>query len=58
MKIIETSPIEIGFVLWCHCQKLMDDPRILRICEQLTLANHICSVIGGGGIKVLHPTNS
>ena len=28
MKIIETGPREIGFVLWGHCQNLLDDPRI------------------------------
>ena len=28
MKIIETRPREIGFVLWGHCQNLLDDPRI------------------------------
>ena len=28
MKIIETRPREIGFVLWDHCQNLLDDPRI------------------------------
>ena len=33
MKIIETSPREIGFVLWGHCQNLLDDPRTnLIIC--------------------------
>ena len=30
MKVIETRPIEIGFVLWGHCQNLLDDPRILK----------------------------
>ena len=29
MKVIETRPREIGFVLWGHCQNLLDDPRIL-----------------------------
>ena len=28
MKIIETGPREKGFVLWGHCQNLLDDPRI------------------------------
>ena len=28
MNIIETRPREIGFVLWDHCQNLLDDPRI------------------------------
>ena len=28
MKIIETGPREIGFVLWGHCQNILDDPRI------------------------------
>ena len=28
MKIIETHPREIGFVLWGHCQNLLDDPRM------------------------------
>ena len=27
MKIIETCPREIGFVLWGNCQNLLDDPR-------------------------------
>ena len=27
VKIIETLPREIGFVLWGHCQNLLDDPR-------------------------------
>ena len=27
MKIIETGPGDIGFVLWGHCQNLLDDPR-------------------------------
>ena len=27
MKIIETGPREIDFVLWGHCQNLLDDPR-------------------------------
>ena len=26
MKIIETRPREIGFVLWGHYQNLLDDP--------------------------------
>ena len=25
MKIIETGPREIGFVLWGHCQNILDD---------------------------------
>ena len=28
VKIIETRPREIGFVLWGHCQNLLDDPRM------------------------------
>ena len=28
MKIIETGLREIGFVLWGHCQNLLDDPRM------------------------------
>ena len=27
MKVIETRPREIGFVVWGHCQNLLDDPR-------------------------------
>ena len=27
MKVIVTRPREIGFVLWGHCQNLLDDPR-------------------------------
>ena len=30
MKVIETRPRDIGFVLWGHCQNLLDDPRILK----------------------------
>ena len=26
--MIKTRPREIGFVLWGHCQNLLDDPRI------------------------------
>ena len=29
MMIIEMRLREIGFVLWGHCQNLLDDPRIL-----------------------------
>ena len=28
MKIIETRPREIGFILWGHCENLLGDPRI------------------------------
>ena len=28
VEIIETCPREIGFVLWGHCQNLLDDPLI------------------------------
>ena len=31
MKIIETRPREIDFVLWGHCQNLLDDPRIVHM---------------------------
>ena len=31
MKIIETRPREIGFVLWGHCQNLLDDPRSYKL---------------------------
>ena len=27
VKVIETRPREIGFVLWDHCENLLDDPR-------------------------------
>ena len=30
MKIIEMRLREIGFVLWGHCQNLLDDPRTQR----------------------------
>ena len=33
MKVIETRPREIGFVLWGHCQNLLDDPRTLVVLE-------------------------
>ena len=26
--VIEARPREIGFVLWGHCQNLLDDPRM------------------------------
>ena len=29
MKIIETHPKEKDFVLWGHCQNILDDPRKL-----------------------------
>ena len=35
MKIIETGPREIGFVLLGHCQNLLDDPRILNLSVML-----------------------
>ena len=35
MKVIETCPREIGFVLWGHCQNLLDDPRISLISSLL-----------------------
>ena len=31
MEVIETSPREIGFVLWGHCQNLLDDPRRCKV---------------------------
>ena len=32
MKIIETRPRKkIGFVLWGHCQNLLDDPRNINV---------------------------
>ena len=33
MKIIEIGPREIGFVLWGHCQNLLDDPRIFPVSD-------------------------
>ena len=27
MKVNETHPREKGFVLWGHCQNILDDPR-------------------------------
>ena len=30
MKIIETHPREKGFVLWGHCQNILDDPRTFQ----------------------------
>ena len=40
MKIIETGPREIGFVLWGHCQNLLDDPRTKQ-SRRLVLENFI-----------------
>ena len=40
MKVIETHPREIGFVLWGHCQNLLDDPRTNTSLVKLV---HICS---------------
>ena len=37
MKIIETLPREIGFVLLNHCQNLLDDPRMFNKLEILCL---------------------
>ena len=34
MKNIETRPREIGFVLWDHCQNLLDDPRSYHMPEK------------------------
>ena len=31
MKINETHPTEKGFVLWGHCQNILDDPRKMFI---------------------------
>ena len=31
MKIYETHPRGKGFILWGHCQNILDDPRIYRI---------------------------
>ena len=31
MKINETHPKEKGFVLWGHCQNILDDPRMKDI---------------------------
>ena len=36
--VIETCPREIGFVLWGHCQNLLDDSRM-----QL---GELCNVLG------------
>ena len=30
MKSIEIHPREKGFVLWGHCQNILDDPRTLN----------------------------
>ena len=42
MKIIETGSREIGFVLWCHCQNLLDDPRkrIKQASRKIYLYKH------------------
>ena len=31
MKINETHPREKGFVLWGHCQNILDDPRKSKV---------------------------
>ena len=43
MKIIEIGPREIGFVLWGHCQNLLDDPRNPSVnplgkCSKMTIS--------------------
>ena len=43
MKIIETGPGEIGFVLWGHCQNLLDDPRIFD-AKYVTGKFHTCLI--------------
>ena len=52
MKIIETRPREIGFVLWGHCQNLLDDPRILypehKVSGNLGLGSRFCQWVGLG----------
>ena len=35
MKINETHPREKGFVLWGHCQNILDDPRRIVKIPQL-----------------------
>ena len=36
MKIIETRPRVIAFVLWGHCHNLLDDPRsVVILCRQV-----------------------
>ena len=38
MKIIEMRLREIGFVLWGHCQNLLDDPRIMELGRNCSVA--------------------
>ena len=37
MKVIETRRRVKGFVLWGHCQNLLDDPRIDTISMELSI---------------------
>ena len=37
--MVETRPREIGFVLWGHCQNLMDDPRIYSLLNSAVSQN-------------------
>ena len=55
MKIIETGPREIGFVLWGHCQNLLDDPRIKKSSVLLfqIRPNKKISVFRVTGLKIL-----
>ena len=51
VKIIETRPREIGFVLWGHCQNLLDDPRNFA-----ALFN--CTPVDRASISMMAPTLS
>ena len=55
MKIIETGPREIGFVLWGHCQNLLDDPRILHFwhCLANAIKNHTFASLTSGSEHLL-----
>ena len=39
MKVIETRPREIGFVLWGHCQNLLDDPRRYNMVSPIYISS-------------------
>ena len=52
MKVIETHPREIGFVLRDHCQNLLDDPRKTTS----SFAGGICKQLGPrSGLTMLDP---
>ena len=52
MKIIETHSREIGYVLWGHCQNLLDDPSYMVFSPLISQSfSHLASSQQGGDIS-------